>query len=187
MLSGLGMVSITMKLLLSCDNLSVQPPIRLYNSLMRIFFKTALLSSLTITALLSSPAHDDSAWAECACPPKPEPKQAFADAAVAFVGRVDHAKPSPFKKGFIEARFSILKKLKSLDELNGNTLIVLTPASADDCGYNFASGQDYLVYATGTPASLRTDSCSRTAYLDNVLEEVEQLINLSTPAATANQ
>lgn len=145
---------------------------------------------LTVAPLLCFLILPNTSLAECACPPKPEPRAAFDASNFCFVGRAENVQESPLRKGEMEIKFSVLKRFKTPEEPLGSQVIIFTNKDAGDCGYNFVTGQDYLVYSEGTVAHLKTTSCMRTEYLDNALEEVEKLISwapaTATPAASAN-
>ncbi len=136
-----------------------------------LFFVTALIPKASTGA------------EECKCPQKPEIQAALNDSSVCFVGRVDKITKSPFRKGQLEVRFSILRRLKTPEELSSANIIVHTPDNPTQCGFQFAAGSDYLVYANGTPAHLKADVCGRTNYLDNALGtgEVDELMKIVTP------
>jgi len=124
---------------------------------------------------------------ECTCPAKPEIVDALRDSSVAFVGRAEKVKHSPLRKGYEEIKFKVFKRYKFNTELadeeplvqtQQNFTFIYTPTEKASCSFNFREGYDYLVYASGTPAFLKTDSCTRTSVLDYVLNEVKTIENL---------
>lgn len=53
---------------------------------------------------------------------------------------------------------------------------IYTAMSTDSCGYgNFRVGQEYLVYAYGSPDRLETGLCERTTLLSGAAEDLQQL------------
>ncbi|MBL7662140.1 hypothetical protein JNK13_05250 [bacterium] len=116
------------------------------------------------------------ALSECQCPEKPSLTQAVKDASVVFAGRVTNIRKSALRQGQLEVRFSILKYLSG--DIDGNKpelVVVFTPEELGTCGLKFVSEQDYLVFASGNPANLKTTSCTRTAALDISQEDVKAL------------
>lgn len=117
-----------------------------------------------------------SAAAECACPPVPPPLEALKRSSTAFIGSVINLKKSPIKNGFTEVKFSLLKRIKGFEEIPGDTVIVFMPTAAEECSYPFSEGQDYVVFASGNPAGLKTTSCSGTNFLDVVPEKDREIL-----------
>ncbi|MCC6953325.1 MAG: hypothetical protein IT290_04340, partial [Deltaproteobacteria bacterium] len=103
------------------------------------------------------------------------------------IGSAEKVTRSPVKEGYMEARFTIMKRLKGFDEILGDKVFVFTPDKPENCGYPFSPGQDYVVFAQGNPAGLRTTSCLGTVYLDNVTGEIDSLLKLSDAAASASR
>ena len=55
------------------------------------------------------------------------------------------------------------------------TVVVQTVRESASCGFPFAMGQDYLVYARGTETSLEVSLCSRTRSLTDAATDMRQL------------
>ena len=122
--------------------------------------------------------------AACQCPEKPGVEQALSDAEIVFVGRALEVSESPIRANEIEAKFSIFRKIKGFEEfqeqLVPTKVIIYTPKENAKCGFTFATNQDYLIYAGGTLAHFKTDTCSRTIDLDHGLDELNQLIEIQS-------
>lgn len=119
------------------------------------------------------------ALADCTCSAPATPKEAYGNATAVFVGRVERVAKSPLRPGFNEARFALLRRFKGLEEISANFVMIYTTLDTGNCGYTFIPGQDYIVYAAGSPAAFKTDTCSRTGILDNYLDDVETLSKLA--------
>ncbi len=59
------------------------------------------------------------------------------------------------------------------------TVTISTSAFSSMCGYTFAKGKRYLIYAYGERNDLSTNICSRTKLLSDAEEDIEILNNLS--------
>jgi hypothetical protein len=116
----------------------------------------------------------------CECPVKPALETALAQSSVVFLGRVEEQGSTPYKKDYTEIKFLVLRKFKGFDELPPlPTLVLYTPSESTNCGYKFQNGFEYVVYATGNPAFLQTNSCSRTEVLEKAQLEEQRLIRLT--------
>ena len=123
------------------------------------------------------------ASAQCTCPAPPSLEKAFDAATLVFVGRVEDKRINPLKKGDYEIKFQVSRKLKGFEDLPTSNVLVYTakeiaPGKIGDCPFNFIVNGEYLVYATGAPAYLKTSSCARTALLDKSLMDVQRIIRL---------
>jgi hypothetical protein len=120
--------------------------------------------------------------ADCTCPEKPEMKQAYEVATAVFVGRVEKVAVTPLKPGYSEIKISIFTHIKTAPEIaRTESLSIFSKSSQSECGINFHTGQDYLIYAEGNPAALKVTSCSRSGVLDNLIKEVDELKIMSNP------
>ena len=115
----------------------------------------------------------------CTCENKPALDESYNKASLIFVGQVKAKAHHPLREDKIEFRFAVTRKIKGFEEVNGNTVFVYTPRDHEYCGYKFQEGQDYLVYADGTPANFNTTACTRTDVLDKSLLDVQKLIRMS--------
>ena len=105
---------------------------------------------------------------------------AYKNASTIFVGRVDEQKPSALKPDFTEVKFVVFRKFKGFEELpNSQFVHLFTPKEQAACGYNFINGFEYLVFADGTPASLKVDHCSRTKLLEKAQLDQQRLIRMT--------
>jgi hypothetical protein len=127
----------------------------------------------------------------CTCAGAPPIEKAYSDATYIFVGRIDRMMESPITKGQREVKVAVQQWFKGkdlLDEEEGQDrslkrrkdfVIVYTPMKEEECGFNFYQEQDYIIFATGTPARLKTDICTGTVLLDNALPQIKKLGELS--------
>lgn len=121
------------------------------------------------------------AWA-CSCASNPPLEMAYENGDIIVIGRVDQVGPSPLKKGQKEIKIIVQNWIKGKDVVEGskgNSILVYTANDEAQCGFSFFQEQDYIIFAKGTPANLRTDICSGTILLDNGLALVDKLMKLS--------
>ncbi len=119
----------------------------------------------------------------CECPPEPDLETAFDQANLVFVGRVEQKQTNPLKKGVVQVKFLVSRKLKGFEEVQSPSVLVYTPDRAEtakpgECGFDFAMNGEYLVYAEGTLANFRTTACTRTNLLDKAAMDVQRIIRL---------
>jgi len=110
----------------------------------------------------------------CRCRPPGPPADALASATSVFSGRVtalagavDSGGPDP-----VQATFAVTRVWKGAGQ---PTVVVVTPASSASCGFAFAQGQEYLVYASEIEGRLQTIVCSRTAPIAAAGEDLAAL------------
>ena len=110
----------------------------------------------------------------CRCRPPGPPADALASATSVFSGRVtalagavDSGGPDP-----VQATFAVTRVWKGAGQ---PTVVVVTPASSASCGFAFAQGQEYLVYASEVDGRLQTIVCSRTAPIAAAGEDLAAL------------
>lgn len=131
--------------------------------------------------------------AACSCFPT-TPEQSLENASTVFSGRVvevvqrDRGADSRFPE-VARVKFEVEDVWKGTVEENA---IVLTPRSSAACGYSFAEGEEYLVYASGRGLRLRTGLCSGTkrlseAQADLAMLEEEQPMSEDAEAAQLQQ
>ncbi len=156
----------------------------------------ALLVVLTASlGVLAGPARTVYA---CSCIPPELPGVAARRAVVVFAGRAATVEDAgrrlfftqafPFvhlvPRGFVpvETTFEVSRVWKGPP--NGRLTI---EAAADDgmCGFRFAQGQEYVVYAFSDGSGLSTNSCSRTRPLDAAGEDLLALGDGIVPEALA--
>lgn len=85
----------------------------------------------------------------------------------AFAGRVESVR----EEG--ETRTVTFRVFRAWKGPRERQLTVATPANA--CGVSFEQGSEYVVFATGTNDTLRTDACSPTSALAPAARSVRQL------------
>lgn len=123
------------------------------------------------------------AASNCTCPNKPPLEQSYDQAALVFVGRVQEKRTNPLKKGDVEVKFLVTRKMKGFDEVQSKTVLVYTPkenpvGKIGDCAFEFAENGEYVVFANGSPAYFKTSACTRTELLENALMDVQRMIRL---------
>lgn len=87
----------------------------------------------------------------------------------AFAGRVKDVRE---ENGSLLVTFDVHRIWKGP---RGKELSVKTAGAAGTCGYSFATGKDYLVYADGEKDALTTDRCAAKAELAAAERAVRQL------------
>jgi hypothetical protein len=122
----------------------------------------------------------------CSCAPPADPQTALEQADIVFAGRVvglqivpaagDEATSDPAIEDLI-VTFSVTAIWKWPDEINLPDIDMVrldlrTAYTCCVCGYPFALGDTYLVYATGDIDALSTSICTRTARLEDAQEDV---------------
>ena len=121
-----------------------------------------LLFSVFLLARSPLPSFADS----CSCPKKQELEEAYAQSSAVFIGRVELQEDTVLRPEYQQVRIVVLRKFKWPEELTSQSLVLYTAKEEAKCGYKFQNGFDYLIFATGTPAFLRVDECSRTEVLE---------------------
>jgi len=125
----------------------------------RLLFAVAMLGCLATT---------EARLHACECIGPVLPCLAAENAQAVFVGQVVEIAPvSPPPKGQapgpVVSRRVLFKITESLMGGVDDTVEVYTGSGGGDCGFNFAKGKSYLVYAhRGTDARLTTGICART-------------------------
>lgn len=140
-----------------------------------------LLLTTTFLAVTTRPAH------ACACM-APEAASVERDRATAvFSGTVTDIAPAEISDGpnifppqnRYAITFDVAEQWKGA---LGDTATISTASQSAACGYNFETGQAYLVYSYGEATDLQTGLCSRTSRLENAAEDIVELGN-AIPAA----
>lgn len=130
----------------------------------------------------------------CSCLPPPPPKEALAQAAAVFSGKVEKAEVISLTEtnaGQVftnEIKKVTLRVAESWKGTNARELVVYTPVNSAMCGYNFVQGETYLVYASevGTvrkTKELHTNLCTRTRVLSRAQEDLRALGHGTKPPA----
>ena len=106
----------------------------------------------------------------------PSPKIALKKSTAVFVGKVLKVEQYRDYQGvkFLKATCRVDRFWKGI---TANTIVVITPASSSACGFMFAKGQRYLVYANwqASPTGLRTTTRTRTADLSEAKKDLDSL------------
>lgn len=120
------------------------------------------------------------ALADCECPEKPKLEAAYDQATLVFLGRVELQGREPLKPNYKKVKFSVLGKFKWSEEFTDKTVDIYTPKKKEECGIRFQNGFDYLVFASGNPAFVKTTKCSRTEVLEKARLDHERLRRMVT-------
>jgi len=131
-----------------------------------------------------APHHD-----RCSCLPPDPVSVAFAQAEAVFAGAVTEIvdpsqsslllglarlRPSLYTLAFSDLRI-LLAVNESWKGITTRTISIRTPSASGECGYPFAVGQDYLVYARRGETDLETTFCMRTNHLDSATVDLHYL------------
>jgi len=128
---------------------------------------------LAVAAQLPSQAH------ACSCMPQ-TPRDAFEGAVAVFEGHVVEVQPPPENDG--TGQFTVrMKVVRAWKGMESEEATVTTPANSATCGYNFAAGTSYLVYAGAIEGKLDVSLCSRTQPIAAAGEDLEALGLGATP------
>lgn len=92
-------------------------------------------------------------------------EDARASATAIFEGRVVSITPEP---GTLVVTFAVTQAWGGVEH---EQLVLRTAESSVSCGYEFAVGRTYLVYAGGEHGALTASLCSRTAPIENAAED----------------
>ena len=140
----------------------------------------SLLVVCVVAALWPSPAD------ACTCAQSGSACEEFSRVDAVFVGRVVGIQTSTDSPKFGTRRVQIAV-VEALRGVNPGTVTVRTyPANGGSCGYPFAEGETYLVYAfQPEPGVLVVTMCGRTRVAAEVPEEITYLRTLARPAVGA--
>jgi hypothetical protein len=110
----------------------------------------------------------------CSCKPHPMPKKALEQAAAVFSGKV--TKIADHDEHHWAVTLVLASSWKGTD---GKEVTVLTGKNDGICGYKFAKGKTYIVYANETVSDgvkyLATGICHRTKLLEIAAQDLEEL------------
>lgn len=127
----------------------------------------------------------------CSCLSSGLPCEAYWKTSAVFSGEVADVSNFPtkyfkYKDGTIGYSFPPKRVRFDVDEIfkgiSLKKIEIKTGSGGGDCGYNFAKGQKYLVYAYRDPKTgdLTASICSRTRPLDKAAEDIEYFHSLQT-------
>lgn len=111
---------------------------------------------------------------KCSCEERPALPKLLEQSSISFVGRVERLDNNPRRPGFVEVTFTVLNRFKGFEEVKTQKVLIYTPKEGS-CSYAFRIGLDYLVFASGTPANFKADTCSGTEILENSYTDIERL------------
>jgi hypothetical protein len=114
-----------------------------------------LLSGLLLAAVAWLPLRADA----CSCARPGTPAEEKAQSARVFLGRVQAIDDDAERTFQRRIHFVVSETFKGTPV---RRLTVVTGLGGGDCGYDFHTGQDYVVYAWGKDDALETGICSRT-------------------------
>lgn len=115
-----------------------------------------------------------SSAAACSCM-RSTPAEAREGADAIFEGRVSQIEAS---EDHVRVTFAVTQQWKGVD---AETLTLRTATNSAACGYAFAEGETYLVYAHAHEGGLETTLCDRTALIADAGEDLAELGSGSTP------
>jgi hypothetical protein len=133
----------------------------------------ALFVAVAIT-VLGGLARPDITYA-CSCMVSPDPQTAMAESAAVFAGRVVEVVPGDP----VRYTFEVTRLWKGVASA---TVQLFSAQSSASCGYEFAQGQEYLVFANLGERGLETSLCSRTAPLADAAADLAALGPEAPPA-----
>jgi hypothetical protein len=117
----------------------------------------------------------------CKCMPQ-SPADSLAQAVAVFEGKVlELREPGPEQTGPTAQRTVKLGVVRAWKGIESETVDVLTPSDGAACGYTFAQGGSYLVYASADSGGLHVISCSRTRPIPEAGEDLALLGMGATP------
>lgn len=128
--------------------------------------------ALIILVIVTALSHTPSAFA-CPCPENPDPLTSLEQSTAVFSGRVlnidEDGDLSPFTgTSMRKVDFRVNRAWKGIERIK---ISVNTENNSAACGYEFSTGNEYLVYAYGEEGDLQVSLCSRTQALVNVSSE----------------
>jgi MYXO-CTERM domain-containing protein len=115
----------------------------------------------------------------CSCMQQSQ-RDAFEQAVAVFEGHVLEVKPSAIEPdvGNVTVRLKVVQAWKGTES---EEVVLGTPANSAMCGYAFAAGQSYLVYASAAEGKLEVSLCSRTQPSAQAGEDMKALGLGATP------
>ncbi len=130
------------------------------------FFSTIAFLYLIFPALsyAAGPQVNTSSFGDCKCPKLPTVTDAFNQSQIVFLGQVVTVEQaSAIRPNYNVVKLIMTKPYKGADLLPPTDyVVVFTPDKEKDCGVSFSKQSDYLVFASGNPAFLKTSLCNLT-------------------------
>ena len=117
----------------------------------------------------------------CSCVPPPPPKQSLDNASAVFSGKVTKTEKTDFQ---LKATIQVENVWKG-DVTE--TTVVTTCSNGACCGFGFAEGESYLIYAfKPANADFSANMCSRTKRLADAGDDLKELGAGQPPKKAAN-
>lgn len=119
------------------------------------------------------------ALADCKCPKGKSTDEAYKGSDVVFLGQViSVAKANILREGFKEVKLILTVPYKGTEILPA-TEYVTVYTEEGPCGVEFIRQNDYLVFAKGAPAFLKTSTCDLTDIQESSREKQGRVDKLS--------
>jgi hypothetical protein len=138
----------------------------------RMFIRPLTLALAVIVACAAAVLHQPSVTYACSCVQPGPPAEASAGAAAVFAGTVSSISPAGPNGGSLLVTFDLSQSWKGPE---GPQLTITTADNSASCGFEFAQGEEYLVYALPQDGQLYTGLCTRTAPLAAAGEDLAAL------------
>lgn len=113
----------------------------------------------------------------CSCVGRPSPEIALQRSAAVFAGEVlsiKEKRPNPFGDGYLDFPIEVTFRVTEVWKGVGTDRLTVR-TSMSSCGFGFAEGMPYLVYANETQNGLVTGLCTRTADLALAADDLAAL------------
>jgi hypothetical protein len=126
-----------------------------------IAFFNIVFSNLSFAA---GPQVSASTFGDCKCPKLPTVNDAYNQSPIIFLGQVVSVEQaSAIRPNYNVVKLIMTKSYKGTELLpQTDYVVVYTPDKEKDCGVSFSKQSDYLVFASGNPAFLKTTLCNLT-------------------------
>jgi hypothetical protein len=136
-----------------------------------------LLKAFVLLAFLSVYMSVAVAAEKCVCPQKRTVEAEYDSSQMVFIGQVAEVKPKfPLHKDHMYVKLRVMKKFKGFENTpKKEVLVMFTPVNSDPCSVKFVKDNDYLIFAKGNPAFLKTTLCDLSGMQE---ERAKELIEL---------
>ena len=144
-----------------------------------VSFLTILFFTLPVS--VGSPPIQAVSANDCKCPKVLTTTEAFNQNSLVFLGQVISVeKASAIRPNYNIVKMILTKSYKGEDLLPKTDYVVIyTPDKEKECGVQFARQSDYIVFANGNPAFMKTNSCSLTGIQETKKAEQAKLDELA--------
>lgn len=117
----------------------------------------------------------------CSCISSGPPCQSFGNTYAVFTGKVESISDYPTTTNAGNSKFQYVQKAvkltvtESFRGIKENSVEIITGRGGGDCGYNFESGREYVVYAyqNKETGKLGTGICTRTRPIEKAEEDLQ--------------